>query len=124
MLIVLVDDDPEDHEVFSLAIEEIDPAMKCIIAKDGNEALEILTELVVLPSYIFLDINMPVVGGKEVLQKVKSDAALKDIPVIMYSTSADPTDIKECARLGARDYLIKPNNFKRLVEGLKNILLS
>lgn len=122
MLIFLVDDDPEDLDLFSIALKEIDASIRCIVARDGNEAIDALSELVVLPDYIFLDINMPLINGKDVLKKIKTDPALRDIPVIMYSTSSDPSDIKESARLGATDYFIKPYNFKRLVEGLKTIL--
>ena len=122
MLIFLVDDDHEDHEVFCLAVKEVEPSINCLVAKDGTEALQVLSELVVLPNYIFLDINMPLMNGKEVLKRIKTDSTLKDIPVVMYSTSADGNDIHECLRLGASDYLVKPANFIRLVEGVKSIL--
>jgi CheY-like chemotaxis protein len=121
MTVFYADDDAEDCELFVEALHQIDPEVKSIIAKDGREALAYLNNTPDLPDYIFLDINMPLVDGKKVLIEIKKSAKLKDIPVVMYSTTSDTNEIKEYYKLGAHDFLIKPNNFASLCESLESI---
>jgi len=121
MTIFYADDDPEDCELFSEAIRQIDPDTKTIIAKDGREALAYLQNTPDMPDYIFLDINMPLVDGKRCLIEIKKNFKLKNIPVIMYSTTSDTNEIKEYYKLGAHDFLIKPNNFTSLCDSLESI---
>ena len=125
MFVLIIDDDTEDRELFHEAIGEVDSSIKCYTAKDGKEALSLMTrELVVLPDYIFLDINMPVMNGRECLAEIKKDSKLKAIPVIMYSTTSDTNEIRGYYTLGAHDFLIKPHNFKKLVEALNSIIVK
>jgi CheY-like chemotaxis protein len=125
MVVLIVDDDHEDCELFHEAIHDIDPVIKCWTARDGRQAINLLTkELVLLPDYIFLDINMPLMNGKETLNEIKKNTRLRDIPVIMYSTTSDTKEIQSYYKLGAHDFLIKPNNFNKLVEALSSIIIS
>ncbi len=125
MVVLIVDDDKEDCELFFEAIHDIDPAIKCWTAKDGRHALNMLTKDMVLPpDYIFLDINMPLMNGKDTLIEIKKQTRLKEIPVIMYSTTSDTREIQGYYKLGAHDFLIKPNNFNKLVEALTSIIIS
>jgi len=120
MLILTVDDDLDDLTILSDAIEEVDPKMKCLLAKDGKDALALLDDLIVLPDIIFLDINMPVMNGKEFL--LRKNPKLKDIPVVVYSTTLQPEEISEFFKLGANEFLPKPNRFNQLVEDLRLVL--
>lgn len=125
MVILIVDDDNEDCELFHEAINTIDSAIKCWTARDGRQAIHVLTkELVIPPDYIFLDINMPVMNGRDTLMEIKKNTRLRDIPVIMYSTTSDTREIQGYYQLGAYDFLIKPSNFNRLVEALTSIIIS
>jgi CheY-like chemotaxis protein len=126
MLILIVDDDSEDRELFREAIAEIDSdsAIQCHSAKDGKDALHEMNHGPVLPDFIFLDINMPIMNGRECLIEIKKHTRLRQIPVIMYSTTSDTTEIKGFYSLGAHDFLIKPHNFKKLVEALSSIIIS
>jgi CheY-like chemotaxis protein len=125
MVILIVDDDNEDCELFHEAINTVDSSIKCWTARDGKQAIHFLTkELVMPPDYIFLDINMPVMNGKDTLKEIKKNTRLRDIPVIMYSTTSDTREIQGYYQLGAHDFLIKPNNFNRLVEALSSIIIS
>jgi DNA-binding response OmpR family regulator len=124
MHILIVDDDSEDRELFREAIAEIDPAIQCYSAQDGRDALFHMNRGMALPDYIFLDINMPIMNGRECLIEIKKHAALQQIPVIMYSTTSDTKEIKGFYSLGAHDFLIKPHNFKKLVEALSSIIIS
>lgn len=121
MIIFYADDDAEDCELFTEALREIDPEAKAIIAGDGREALAFLENTADLPDYIFLDINMPLVDGKQCLIEIKRNMRLKDIPVIMYSTTSDTNEIRQYYKLGAHDFLIKPNNFAALCDALESI---
>lgn len=121
MVVLNVDDDQEDREFFCEALREIDPAITCLIAGSGMEALSLLQNQRTLPDYIFLDINMPMMDGKQCLKALKSIPELQSIPVIMYSTSTDTREIKECYKLGAEDFLIKPHSFEKLVNDLNSI---
>jgi DNA-binding NtrC family response regulator len=121
MIIFYADDDPEDCELFTEAIQKIDPELKTIIAKDGRAAMAFLEETRELPAYIFLDINMPLVNGKKCLIEIKKNKRLKGIPVIMYSTTSDTNEIQEYYKLGAHDFLIKPADFGILCDSLESI---
>lgn len=121
MIVLNVDDDLEDREFFCEALREIDPSVTCLIAGSGMEALSLLHEQVPLPDYIFLDINMPIMDGKQCLRALKNIPELNAIPVIMYSTSTDTREIRECYKLGAEDFLIKPHSYDKLVNDLISI---
>lgn len=122
MLILLVDDDADDREIFCDALQEIDENISCLVAKDGAEAISILKELIVLPDIIFLDINMPLINGKEILRSIKAHSKFKGVPIIMFTTSSTPGDRAESIKLGAKEYVVKPSAFNELVELLRKIL--
>lgn len=121
MIVLNVDDDLEDREFFSEALREIDPSIICLLAESGMEALSMLHEQTPPPDYIFLDINMPMMDGKQCLKALKSVPEFESIPVIMYSTSTDTREIRECYNLGAEDFLIKPHSYDKLVNDLMSI---
>ncbi len=113
-LLMLVDDDKDDRFFFLLAVRELGESFECLFAKNGLEALEILKTAERLPDYIFLDLNMPYMNGKECLTELKNNSGLKDIPVIMYSTSTYEDDVNSTAKMGAAYYLSKPLDFSTL----------
>src|SRR5687767_5331189 len=83
----------------------------------GAEAVKLLSDrLPVFPDYIFLDINMPIMSGRECLICISNDARLRQVPVIIYSTSSNPLEIESFKRLGASDFIVKPGSFARLVD--------
>ncbi len=121
MVILIVDDDAEDMELFGQAVAEIDSSIACVEAYNGLEALKILKRNEWLPDYIFLDINMPLMNGRKCLEEIKNNDAYMRIPVIIYSTTRDADQIRACRELGA-DFLTKPESFDVLVTALKQIL--
>jgi CheY-like chemotaxis protein len=123
MVVLNVDDDQEDREFFCEALREIDPSVICLTAGSGMEALSLLQKQTRLPDYIFLDINMPMMDGKQCLKALKSISEYEAIPVIMYSTSTDSREIRECYKLGAEDFLIKPHSYEKLVNDLTSIFI-
>jgi CheY-like chemotaxis protein len=122
MLILYAEDDPEDFEIFCDTLKAIDPGTKCIHARDGAAALDFLENSVLLPDYIFLDINMPTMDGKSCLVQLKKDKRFNAIPVVIYTTSNNKKDIDFCKKNGALEYIVKGNSFKESVDTLSKIL--
>ena len=80
----LIDDDVDDQDIFILALEEVDPTIRCELASDGVEALQkIREEKNFRPDYIFLDLNMPRMNGRQCLAEIKQLEFLRNTPVII-----------------------------------------
>jgi len=121
--ILLIDDDEDDREIFTAAMQEVAPANTCETAISGKEGLRHLMATNQLPDLIFLDLNMPLIHGFECLKMLKENDRLKEIPVVIYSTSNNQPDVQRAAALGASAYLSKPSQYTHLCEKLRNILL-
>lgn len=122
MTILIVDDDADDLQFFTDAIAEIDSNVSCITAFNGIEALHVLEAVNPRPDYIFLDLNMPRMGGKQCLRHIKNNPHFESIPVIIYSTSRRPEDVEEVRNAGAAAFIIKPNKFHLLRAEIARIL--
>lgn len=113
--IMLVDDDRSERNLFKEALLEVNPKISYVSAEDGKGALDLLrSNLDNLPDVIFMDINMPGMNGWTCLIKIKDDESLKDIPVIMYSTSSHQRDVDIAMEYGALCFCVKPENFETL----------
>lgn len=118
MTILLVDDDPDDIEIFTDAIREIDQSITVITAHNGIDALRLLSsDILEKPDHIFLDINMPLMTGIECLEKIKKEHKL-EIPVTIYTTSKHYSEYNRCIQLGA-DFLQKPHDYTSLIVMLR-----
>ena len=121
--LLLIDDDEDDHEFFREAINEIDDSISCECTLNGDRVLEELkARKRSLPDMIILDTNMPRLNGKQILQELKTDEGLKEIPVIMYSTFLSERDNREFMELGAACYLAKPSKVKDFMSNLESVL--
>ena len=120
--VLLIDDDHDDHEFFVEAVREIDESINCQSMFDSEEALKFLKDGQVLPDLIVLDTNMPKLNGRQILAELKKDPALKNIPVVMYSTFFSDRDNDEFLRLGVANYLAKPSKFGDFRNMLAEIL--
>jgi CheY-like chemotaxis protein len=123
-LLFLVDDDIDDHEIFKSALAKVNEELALLTATNGYDALQVLSQVNVLPDYIFLDLNMPRMGGLQFLQAIKQSDNLKKIPVIIYSTSANPNDIEKTKELGAETFITKPSRFSELCQVLQSLLTN
>jgi CheY-like chemotaxis protein len=121
-IIMLVDDDADDTLFFENALKKINSVYKCLSAWNGADALAKLRKAKSLPDFIFMDINMPLMGGRECLAELKKDEKLKNIPVIIYSTSNYEGDMDETRQLGAEYYLVKPFNTVKLPLEIANAI--
>ena len=121
MVLLIVDDDAEDIEIFCEAVKSIDSSLKCISANSGAKALDIL-QSDILPDVIFLDINMPLRSGKDILIDIRKNHDYRDIVVVMYSTTMNPREMEECRKIGANDFLIKPSKFQDLCTAIEHLM--
>ncbi|MEP7168526.1 MAG: response regulator [Bacteroidota bacterium] len=120
--ILLADDDKDDQEFFSEALDTAKIPSELTTVDNGQELIEHLKDpSEPNPDIIFIDINMPVKGGKEALAEIKSDDVLKEIPTVILSTSDHPNDIEETLNIGANLYVRKPNSLFSLVNILKKV---
>lgn len=119
---LLVDDDSDDVELFGDALSDISKDYYFYSAEDGAAALKKLRDKQhPKPSFIFLDINMPGMGGWEFLSFIKKDEELRHIPVIVYSTSSHPHDIEKALKGGAMGFFRKPDSMRELTDVLAKI---
>ena len=119
----LIDDDDDDQEIFTLALSNIDEAINCITANDGIDALHKLNlDDSFIPDFIFLDLNMVRMNGRECLVEIKKIQRLQGVPIIIYSTSSEQKDISETKLLGAADYIVKPPSMTQLEKRLEQVL--
>ena len=116
----LIDDDVDDQEIFTIALKQVNPHLHCVTANSGDEALKkLLTQNSFIPDYIFLDLNMPRMNGKECLMEIKKHDHINHIPVIIYSTSSSQYDIHTTRLLGASSFITKPFSITELTEKLQ-----
>jgi CheY-like chemotaxis protein len=128
--ILLADDDTDDCSFFDRALKEIPIATNLIIVHDGEQLLDYLSENSEhLPDVLFLDLSMPRKNGFECLSEIKENEKLKDLLVVMFSTSF-PKDrnyeenmIKMLLKIGAYDYIRKSGDFAQLKQVIHNTLI-
>ncbi|MFA5296864.1 MAG: response regulator [Lutibacter sp.] len=111
---MIIDDDKDDRFFFKEALTEMLSSVECLEANSGIEALELLRKVEQLPNFIFLDLNMRHMDGRECLKQLKRDDKLKHIPVIIYSTSFSEESTNELYKLGASRFLNKPTDMSKL----------
>lgn len=120
--LLLVDDDEDDRNLFREALDEIDVTIDCFMATDGLNALEFLNNCETLPDFIFIDLNMPRMNGKQLIRELKRNKQFEPIPVIIYSTSKIEEDVVETMRLGAAHYIKKPVSFNLICKEISMAL--
>jgi CheY-like chemotaxis protein len=122
-IVLIIDDDVDDRDFFCEALSEIDTSIKCVCATNGYEALNILSQPdVTTPDYIFLDLNMPRLGGIQCLTSIKKIKKLSQVPVIIFSTTRQNEEAEETKQLGAVMFLTKPSRYTELIQMLSAIL--
>ncbi len=127
--ILLVEDNPNDAELAIRALKAHNLANKLVWLKDGVEALDFIfaqgqyadRSIEDIPKVVLLDLKLPRVNGLEVLEKVKSDLRTKDIPVVMLTSSSEERDIVTSYNLGVNSYILKPVDFDKFIEAIKEI---
>ena len=117
-LIWIADDDKEDLDLIEQAFNECSFKVRIFDAEESRNIVSVLlnTEQKRLPQLILLDINMPVISGKELLQLIKKHHRLKHIPIAIFTTSNSKREKLECLELGANCFLTKPYDFRSMIK--------
>ncbi|HWS77344.1 MAG TPA: response regulator [Thermomonas sp.] len=127
--ILLVEDNPDDVELTRIAFAEAGSEHQLTVVSDGAEAVDYLLgrgryadrNTADLPTLVLLDLNLPKLDGREVLQAIRAETATRSLPVVVLTTSAEPFDVDEVYALGANSYIQKPVEFERFVEVVRQI---
>ncbi len=121
--ILLVEDNPDDAELTRIAFAEAGVDYRLHVVGDGVQALAYLRACVPaeLPSLVLLDLNLPKLNGREVLEAIRADPATRSLPVVVLTTSAEPFDVDTVYELGANSYIQKPVEFERFVDVVRQI---
>ena len=119
--VIIADDDEDDRMLLHSAFQEnrIDVDLEFVF--DGSDLMKLLsTEKPNQVSFILLDLNMPRKDGREALKEIKQDPNLRKIPVIIFTTAKNESEIIKCYDLGANTYIVKPDGF----EALRNVVIN
>jgi len=121
--ILLVEDNPNDAELTIRSLTKYNLANHLLHLKDGEEAINYLFSgtMTKYPRLILLDLKMPKVDGLEVLKRLNGDEARKIIPVVILTSSKEDRDIIDAYRLGVNAYIVKPVDFEKLTEAVREI---
>ena len=120
--ILLVEDDGVDAMTVKRALKDLKVSNKLIHQLNGEEALEFLrNEENQKPCVILLDLNMPKVNGLEFLSTIKENAELKQIPVIVLTTSKEEQDKNESFQNSAAGYIVKPTDYQKFTEAIRTV---
>lgn len=121
--IFIADDDSDDLILFEDALREICKDSQLTTAKDGQQLMQILDKTVPPPpDVIFLDLNMPRKNGFECLDEIKHSSKLKNIPIVIFSTSDQPEAVNRVYEQGASHFLKKPSSFPLLKKAIQQVL--
>lgn len=126
--ILLVEDNLFDLELTLLALERCKLSGEVAVVRDGEEAIDYLLQRGDYanrssgnPSFVLLDLKLPKVDGLEVIRRMRSTAATKEIPVVMFTSSAEPRDLETGYASGVNAYVVKPIEFAQYVDTVTDI---
>ncbi|SDC08647.1 response regulator [Pedobacter soli] len=122
--IFYVEDDIDYAFFMQSAVQEVKDTLNLTIVEDGSEALLKLQHFVdskIKPKLILLDLNLPGLSGLDLLKFIRDIPYLKSIPVILFSTSDNPEDVKAAVEFGANAYLTKPSGYDNLVKCVHSV---
>ena len=127
--ILLVEDNPNDIELTQRALKKQNLANRLVIVQDGAEALDLLfargryegRKIEDTPRVVLLDLKLPKVDGIEVLKALRGDDRTKKIPIVVLTSSSDERDVVETYKLGVNSYIVKPVNFEKFAEVIREL---
>jgi CheY-like chemotaxis protein len=128
-VILLVEDNPDDEMLTLRAMKKNNIANEIIVTRDGAEAVDYIfrkgkyaeRDLDESPQVILLDLNLPKIGGLDVLKRIRSDERTTLYPVVILTSSKEERDLVESYRLGANSYIRKPVDFNQFSEAIRQL---
>ena len=127
--VLLVEDNPDDAEFTLRALRKANVALRVAHVEDGVAALELMFATgrwsdrpPLPPRVVLLDLKLPRVDGREVLRRIKSDARTRAVPVVVLTSSREPSDVQQCYALGANSYIVKPVEYPELIAKLGDLV--
>ena len=121
-IIFFIDDDPDDQYLVRRAMQQLDFNVELVGFESSERLFSHLNHSdPILPDFILLDLNMPMISGKDVLKKLKGSTALSTIPCIIFTTSHSDRDVEESYLLGANSFIIKPGTFAQTVKIMQQL---
>ena len=122
--IIIIEDDQDDQEIIGEIFEKLGYENKVIFFKDGNDTLEFLNRTDVHPFLILSDINMPVIDGFELRNKIYTNEMLqtKCIPYLFFTTSSNRKEVERAYGLSVQGFFVKPNSVRELENTLKKVM--
>ena len=129
--ILLVEDNADDIELTRIAFAESKIANRMVVVEDGAQALDYLfargphagRDPDALPSIVLLDLNLPKLDGREVLQAIRANPRTRSLPVVVLTTSTEPFDVEASYALGVNSYIQKPVDFEQFVRAVKQVVM-
>lgn len=126
--VLLVEDNPKDLELTLIAFEKSQLANEVVTVRDGAEALDYLyrrnnhaSRTPGNPAVVLLDLKLPKIDGKQVLETVKNDDELKSIPVVVLTSSREELDLIQSYKAGVNAYVVKPVEFKQFIDAIQEL---
>ncbi len=120
-VLLVVEDSDEDFESLRWAFRKLEIDREMVRVRDAEEAVAYLRSASARPFLVLLDLNLTVAHGRDVLSTVKSDADLRSIPVVIWTTSSNPGDVRACYQEGANTYLRKPFDAQELLDTVQTL---
>jgi two-component system, response regulator len=125
-LVMIAEDDADDRLMMTEAFAERCPDCRLCFAHDGAQLMRLLGNEALpderadwseeRPDLVLLDLNMPLLDGREALRRIKADPALRQLPTVVMTTSANEDDVRFCYDAGANSYIVKPTSYSELLE--------
>ncbi len=127
--LLLVEDSPDDLALAMRALKKANLADRVHVVRDGAEALDYIfcaglhaaRRIIDGPKVILLDLKLPKISGLEVLKRIKGDPRTKIIPVVVLTSSKEQRDVIESYQLGVNGYIVKPVNFERFTDAVREL---
>ncbi len=121
--ILLIDDDEDDQYIVKSFVDSYSPeSIRLIIKNNGQEALDFVEQEGYHPDFVLLDLNMPVLDGIGFLKRYRTKYVSEFTPVVIYTTSSSPKDIKEAYMVGANAFIVKPIDYTENISVLRRVV--
>jgi two-component system response regulator len=129
--ILLVEDNPDDELLAMRVLKKSNLADEVIVARDGPEALDVLfctgdhadRDPAALPQLVLLDLNLPKLGGIDVLRRIRGDARTRLLPVVVLTSSSEEKDLIDGYASGANSYVVKPVEYAKFADAMQQLQL-